>query len=122
MGDLNFLQKLLDGVGVEWLPLGDLAEIYGGLTGKSKSDFSEGNAKYITYKNIFSNIEVNSNIFEKVKISPSEKQRKVQYGDILFTGSSEVADEAGISSAVTTNFDEPVYLNSFSFGVRCNAF
>ncbi len=118
MSSVNFLQKLLDGVTVEWLPLGNLAEIYGGLTGKSKSDFEQGNANYITYKNIFSNIEINPDIFEKVKISPSEKQHKVQYGDILFTGSSEIANEAGISSAVTTNFDEEVYLNSFSFGVR----
>ena len=118
MSSVNFLEKLLDGVTVEWLPLSNLAEIYGGLTGKSKSDFEQGNANYITYKNIFSNIEINPDIFEKVKISPSEKQHKVQYGDILFTGSSEIANEAGISSAVTTNFDEEVYLNSFSFGVR----
>ena len=118
MSSVNFLQKLLDGVTVEWLPLGNLAEIYGGLTGKSKSDFEQGNANYITYKNIFSNIEINPDIFEKVKISSSEKQHKVQYGDILFTGSSEIANEAGISSVVTTKFDEEVYLNSFSFGVR----
>ena len=83
MSSVNFLQKLLDGVTVEWLPLGNLAEIYGGLTGKSKSDFEQGNANYITYKNIFSNIEINPDIFEKVKISPSEKQHKVQYGDIF---------------------------------------
>ena len=118
MSSVNFLEKLLDGVEVEWLSLGNLAEIYGGLTGKSKSDFEQGNANYITYKNIFSNIEINPDVFEKVKISPSEKQHKVQYGDILFTGSSEIANEAGISSAVTTKFDEEVYLNSFSFGVR----
>ena len=118
MSSVNFLEKLLDGVTVEWLPLGNLAEIYGGLTGKSKSDFEQGNANYITYKNIFSNIEINPDIFEKVKISSSEKQHKVQYGDILFTGSSEIANEAGISSVVTTKFDEEVYLNSFSFGVR----
>ena len=118
MSSVNFLEKLLDGVEVEWLSLGNLAEIYGGLTGKSKSDFEQGNANYITYKNIFSYIEINPDVFEKVKISPSEKQHKVQYGDILFTGSSEIANEAGISSAVTTKFDEEVYLNSFSFGVR----
>ena len=118
MNSMNFLEKLLDGVPVEWLPMGKLAEIYGGLTGKNKRDFEQGNANYITYKNIFSNIEINSYIFEKVKVSPSEKQHKVQYGDVLFTGSSEIADEAGMSSAVTTEFNEEVYLNSFSFGVR----
>lgn len=118
MSSVNYLEKLLDGVAVEWKPLGELADIYGGLTGKSKADFDQGNARYITYKNIFSNIEVNADILDKVQVSPSEKQNKVQYGDILFTGSSEIADEAGMSSAVTTQFDEAVYLNSFSIGVR----
>ena len=106
---------------VDWRPLGELADVYGGLTGKNKSDFDQGNANYITYKNIFSNIEVNPEILEKVKVLSSEKQNKVQYGDILLTGSSEIADEAGMSSAVTTQFDEAVYLNSFSIGVRFRA-
>lgn len=118
MSSVNYLEKLLDGVDVKWKPLGELADIYGGLTGKTKADFDQGTAKYITYKNIFSNIEVNVDIFEKVQVSPSEKQHKVQYGDILLTGSSEIAEEAGMSSAVTTKFNEPVYLNSFSIGVR----
>ncbi|MFR0384610.1 restriction endonuclease subunit S [Escherichia coli] len=53
-----------------------------------------------------------------VYISEGERQNKVRYGDVLFTGSSEIADEAGMSSAVTVHFDESVYLNSFSFGIR----
>jgi type I restriction enzyme S subunit len=57
---------------------------------------------------------------ESVKVSDNEYQHKVQYGDVLFTGSSEIADEAGMSSAVTMKLEEPVYLNSFSFGVRFN--
>jgi type I restriction enzyme, S subunit len=52
------LQKLLEGAAVEWKPLGEVAEIYGGLTGKSKDDFENGNAKYISYKNIYGNIEL----------------------------------------------------------------
>lgn len=120
MSSVNFLDKLLDGVEVEWRALGEVAEIYGGLTGKSKSDFEDGNAKYITYKNIFSNIDVDFSALEFVKVSDSENQHEVKYGDILFTGSSETADEAGMSSSVTTRFEGPVYLNSFSFGVRFN--
>ena len=61
----NLLERLLDGVEVDWRPLGELADVYGGLTGKNKSDFDQGNANYITYKNIFSNIEVNPEILEK---------------------------------------------------------
>ncbi|MBS1546912.1 MAG: restriction endonuclease subunit S [Bacteroidetes bacterium] len=116
----SFLERLLDGAAVEWVPIGEVSEIYGGLTGKSKADFQEGNAKYVSYKNIFNNIEVDTAILELVKVEDNERQHKVQYGDVLFTGSSEIADEAGMSSAVTCVLDEPVYLNSFSFGLRFN--
>lgn len=117
---MSYLDTLLQGAAVEWKPLGEISEIYGGLTGKSKADFENGNAKYISYKNIFFNIDVKYDILETVKISESENQHKVKYGDVLFTGSSETSEEVGMSSAVTTNVDEPVYLNSFSFGVRFN--
>mgnify|MGYP000505823331 FL=1 len=120
MSGVSYMDKLLNDVAVEWKPLGTLAEIYGGLTGKSKSDFDGGNAKYVSYKNIFANINVDFSSLESVKVSDSETQHKVKYGDILFTGSSETADEAGMSSAVTTHFEEAVFLNSFSFGVRFN--
>jgi len=118
MSGVKLLEALLDGVTVEWRPLGEVAEIYGGLTGKNKSDFDEGNAKYITYKNIFSNLEVDFDSLETVKVSASENQNIVKYGDVLFTTSSENAEEAGMSSAITAEFDSPVYLNSFSFGIR----
>ncbi|AWX14912.1 restriction endonuclease subunit S [Mergibacter septicus] len=120
MNNLSYLEKLLEDVEVEWKQLADIAEIYSGLTGKNKADFESGDAKYISYKNIFNNIEVDPNQLELVKVSENERQHKVRYGDILFTGSSEIAVEAGMSSAVTIDFKEPVYLNSFSFGVRFN--
>ncbi len=118
MSELSYLEKLLDGVEVKWLPLGNVAEIYGGLTGKSKSDFENGNARYVSYKKIFGYLDVNDYSTDYVYISEGERQNKVRYGDVLFTGSSEIADEAGMSSAVTVHFDESVYLNSFSFGIR----
>ena len=115
---MPFIERLLDGAEVEWKPLGEVADIYGGLTGKSKSDFEHGNALFVSYKNIYNNYEVNSQELSKVKVSETEQQHKIEYGDILFTGSSETAEEVAYSSAVTTHFNEAVYLNSFSFGVR----
>ena len=47
------LDKLLKGQKVEWKTLGDVSVLYGGLTGKNKADFENGNAKYVSYKNIF---------------------------------------------------------------------
>jgi len=118
MSNVSYMEMLLDDVDVQWLPLGDIATIYGGLAGKSKSDFDNGTAKYISYKNIFNNIQVDLNQLELVRVESQERQHLVEYGDVLFTGSSEIASEAGMSCAVTTKLDFPVYLNSFSFGVR----
>jgi type I restriction enzyme S subunit len=118
---MNYLEKLFDIVTVEWKPLGEVCEIFGGLTGKSKADFENGNAKYVSYKNIFYNISVDFGKLENVKVSPNENQYEVKYGDVLFTGSSEIANEAGMSSSVTTISNEKVYLNSFSFGLRFNS-
>lgn len=66
MSNMSFLEKLLDGAEVEWKTLGDIAEIYGGLTGKSKADFENGNAKFIPYKNIFDNISGSSAFCVKI--------------------------------------------------------
>lgn len=41
--------------------------------------------------------------------------------DILFTGSSETPDECGMSSVLTTEPPEPLYLNSFCIGLRPDA-
>lgn len=106
--------------GVEWKKLGEIGLFYGGLSGKTKKDFEEGNAKYVTYSNIFNNIAVNLNINDVVNILPGEKQNVIAYGDVIFTGSSETSDECGMSSVVTEIINEPIYLNSFCFGFRLN--
>ena len=104
--------------GVEYKKLGELGVFYGGLTGKSKTDFQHGNAKFITYMNVYSNIAVKTNINDFVRIGKNENQNRVEYGDVLFTGSSETPDECGISSVLTEKISEPLYLNSFCFGFR----
>ena len=106
--------------GVEWKTLGELGSFYGGLSGKTKEDFKDGNAKFISYKNIYANPSININTDERVKIAEGEKQHTIQYGDILFTGSSETPDECGISSVLTEHTEEKLYLNSFCFGFRLN--
>lgn len=104
--------------GVEYKTLGEIGQFYGGLTGKGKDDFKEGNAKFITYMNVYSNPALDLDISNFVRIAVNEKQNKVQYCDILFTGSSETPDECGMSSVVTEDTQEDLYLNSFCFGFR----
>ena len=90
------------------------------LSGKSRGDFTNGNAKLITYMNVYSNIAIDIEMKDLVKIRDNEKQNTVKYGDILFTGSSETPDECGMSSVLTKETKEKLYLNSFCFGFRLN--
>ncbi|MGQ4507688.1 restriction endonuclease subunit S [Dermabacteraceae bacterium P13128] len=77
-----------------------------------------GNSKYATYRNVHSNPELNLSTVEPVLIREGEKQNSLKYGDVIFTGSSESREEVGLSSAVTGDVDEDVYLNSFCLGFR----
>lgn len=105
---------------VTWKAMGEIGKFFGGLTGKSKSDFTNGNARFISYMNVYSNIALNQHMDEYVCIGKDEKQNTLEYGDSIFTGSSETPDECGMSSVVTMKPTEPLYLNSFCFGFRLN--
>lgn len=120
MSKLEELIQELCPEGVEYKSLGELGKFFGGLTGKSKDDFTNGNAKFITYKNVYANPALQIDVEDRVKITDGEKQRTLQYGDVVFTGSSETPDECGISSVVTQKIDEKLYLNSFCFFFRFN--
>ena len=120
MSKLDELISLYCPDGVPHKTLGELGRFFGGLTGKSKDDFTDGNAKFITYKNVYSNPALQIDVEDRVKIADGEKQRTLQYGDVVFTGSSETPDECGISSVVTVKTDEKLYLNSFCFFFRFN--
>jgi type I restriction enzyme S subunit len=100
--------------------MGEIGTFFGGLTGKSKADFSDGNATFITYMNVYNNIALDINPSERVRIGANEKQNTLQYGDAIFTGSSETPEECGMSSVVTKEPQSPLYLNSFCFGFRLN--
>lgn len=103
---------------VRWMKMSEIGEFYGGLSGKSKSDFENGKSKYVTYMNVYNNLALNTHIADMVKIDEGEKQNAIQYGDALFTGSSETPEECGMSSVVTEDISESIYLNSFCFGFR----
>lgn len=120
MSKIEELIKKLCPNGVEYKTLGELGRFYGGITGKSKEDFKDGNAKFITYKNVYENISLKLDVEDKVKISEKENQRTLEYGDIIFTGSSETPNECGLSSVVTEKVEEKLYLNSFCFFFRMN--
>ena len=93
----------------------ELGTSYSGLSGKSAQDFGSGKP-FITYLNVYSNNVINENDFQYVAIKDGEKQNIVEYGDVLFTLSSETPNEVGIGSVYLGK--EKVYLNSFCFGIH----
>ncbi|MDE6886209.1 MAG: restriction endonuclease subunit S [Helicobacteraceae bacterium] len=120
---MNKIEKLLKELcpnGVEYKPLGELGSFYNGLNGKNKSDFTNGNARFISYMNVFTNIKANLEANDFVRIESNEKQNIIKVGDILFTNSSETHKEVGMSCVVTTQPLSDTYLNSFCFGFRFN--
>ena len=95
--------------------LGDIGETYTGLSGKTKADFGHGQARFVTYMNVFSNPISNPEMTEPTEIDP--KQNEVEVGDVFFTTSSETPEEVGMSSVLLEKRGK-TYLNSFCFGFR----
>ncbi|EJB86827.1 type I restriction enzyme, S subunit [Helicobacter pylori Hp H-11] len=115
---LKTLLQTLAPKGVEFRKLGDIGEFYGGLVGKSKKSFSQGNKFYVPYINVFNNPQLDLNALESVQIGDKEKQNTIQLGDVLFTGSSENLEDCAMSCVVTQKIEKDIYLNSFCFGFR----
>ena len=103
----------------EWkeVRLGDLGSTFGGLTGKSSKDFGDGNSSFVTFMNVMSNVVLNNQGTEKVRIGNGERQSQLLEGDVIFNGSSETPEEVGFGSAVPIELSG-LYLNSFCFGFR----
>ncbi len=95
--------------------LGNVGTTYTGLSGKTKEDFGHGEAKFVTYMNVYSNPIADPTMVEPIEID--SKQKQVEVGDVFFTTSSETPDEVGMSSVLLEK-QGPTYLNSFCFGYR----
>ena len=97
--------------------LGEIGSTFGGLTNKSREDFGHGDARYITYMNVYQNALSSEHQLDSIEIDA--KQNEVKKGDVLFTTSSETPEEVGMSSVWAFDINN-VYLNSFCFGYRLN--
>ena len=96
-----------------------LGKTFGGLSGKSKNDFENGNCHYIPFMNIMSNAVVDTTYFDYVYIKEGESQNKALKNDLFFNTSSETPKEVGMCSVLLENIPN-LYLNSFCFGFRLN--
>lgn len=101
-------------------PMHSLGSTYGGLTGKTKEDFSSGAALYIPFMAVMSSVHVTSRSLLSVRVAEGERQNTVKPGDLLFNASSETPDELAMC-AVAENLPDGTYLNSFCFGFRISS-
>lgn len=103
----------------DWIKVlvGNLGTTYSGLTGKTKDDFGQGDAKFVTFLNVLTNAKIDTSILESVNVSNGERQNEVKKGDLLFNTSSETPEEVGMCAVMDDEL-ENVYLNSFCFGFR----
>ncbi len=113
----DHIQNLIDG---ESVCFSDLGESYSGLNGKAGNDFGSGKP-FVTYMNVYQNTYVSNEEYGSVELSINERQNCVQYGDALFTLSSETPEEVGMG-AIYLGSEQELYLNSFCFGVHFNDF
>ena len=97
--------------------MGCIGSIYGGLSGKSKVDFGEGNARYVTFLGVLENVILDVRHTESVRVGRGESQNSVMKGDLLFNASSETPGDLAIGAVMDEQLDN-LYLNSFCFGFR----
>ena len=119
MQELVTGKRRLSGFSGEWTncKVGEIGDFYSGITGKSKADFGQGRAKYITFLNVLTNVQIDLQLLERVNINPGEKQNAVLRGDLFFNTSSETPEEVGMCAVLLE--DSPnTFLNSFCFGYR----
>lgn len=105
--------------GWKWTTIEKLGKPYGGLSGKAKIDFKDGNRPYIPFMNVMRNPIIDTTYFDYVKIAPTENQNKAEKGDLFFNSSSETPEEVGMCSVLLEDIPN-LYLNSFCFGFRLN--
>lgn len=95
MSGTHFLDRLLDGTGVEWKALGDVAELMRG-NGLQKKDFTETGVPAIHYGQIYTYYGL-STTETRSFVSPelARQLRKVNKGDVVITNTSENIDDVG---------------------------
>ncbi len=94
MSGMNFLEKLLDGVAVEWKALGELGEFVRG-SGLQKSDFTDSGIGCIHYGQIYTfygDYAYQTKSF--VSATLATKLRKAQKSDLIIATTSENIEDA----------------------------
>lgn len=95
MSSVDFMEKLLDGVAVEWKSLGEVGELIRG-NGLPKTDFTESGIPAIHYGQIYTYYGLSATSTKSfVSKETAEKLKKVNRGDVVITNTSENLEDIG---------------------------
>ena len=103
--------------GVEFVKLGEVFDLFSGMSKVSNKWAETGNCKFIDYLNIYNNIIVDVNKLQNATVA-SFKQNVLKKGDILFTCASETPRECAISAVIRDSIADNTYLDDHLNGIR----
>lgn len=121
MSGLNYLEKLLDGAGVEWKRLGDVAKYVRGLTYNKSSESTDGQGYRVLRAN---NITLSGNCLNltDVKVvrfdTKVKEAQKLYKHDILISAASGSREHVGKVAYIESDID--YYFGGFMGVVRCD--
>ena len=116
---MKYIEKLLNGAEVKWMPLGEISTQLNGMSGVSSKWAEQGNCRFIDYLNAYKNIKINVTHLPFATVKKLN-QTELKQGDILFTSASETPDECAISSVIESEISSGIFLDDHLFGIRIN--
>ncbi|MDZ8374363.1 restriction endonuclease subunit S (plasmid) [Escherichia coli] len=121
MSEMSYLEKLLDGVEVEWKTLGEVAKYIRGLIYSKSSESADGQGyKVLRANNItLSNNCLNLNDVKVVRFDTKVKSsQKLYKNDILISAASGSREHVGKVAYIESDID--YYFGGFMGVVRCD--
>lgn len=121
MSKLSYLDKLLDGVVVEWKPLEEVAKYIRGLTYSKSNESTDGQGYRVLRAN---NVTLSSNCLNlnDVKVvrfdTKVKDSQKLYKNDILISAASGSREHVGKVAYIKSDID--YYFGGFMGVVRCN--
>ncbi|MEL4142486.1 hypothetical protein [Klebsiella pneumoniae] len=95
MSIASLMEKLLNGVEVNWKALGELGELVRG-NGLPKTDFTESGVPAIHYGQIYTYYGLSTQTtISFVSPETAKKLKKVDRGDVVITNTSENLEDVG---------------------------
>ena len=115
MSDMNFLERLLDGVAVEWKTLGEVGKFVRGKRFVKTDMFSEG-VPCIHYGEMYTHYGISANDSKSfINESLAAKLRKANHGDVVIVAAGETVEDIGNGTAWLGKTDVVIHDACFSY-------